>query len=322
MKMYLTCAMAMSALTAGTATAAVTVFEKENFTYKLGADLQIQLLQDSGVDEDLDVNYDDGELKNHFEYDLGNGLMGFGQLDLEIAKDSGVSREEAYVGLAKDNMSFFVGNSDYVTDGFGVEKNIDVVDVGGDVFPLDNSDDLLGFSFSGEQFEFALSHDLEVDDDTSSTDLILFTEIQGFELALAFQSASNLVIDTAAGDVLSDAETFGISAGYGFGNYGVALAYSVADADEAPDTISNIHVVGSAKVTANTEINLGYDIVDVGDDNAAQLGLADTDSWYLNAIYKFPNATGFSTFAEIGQTDVDGVDDIDAGFLAGLRLQF
>lgn len=318
MKKHVTCAVALGALTAGTASAAVTVFEKENFTYELGADVQIQLLQDSGIDEDLDVNYDDGELKNRFTYDLGESLSAFAELDLEIAKDSDVGREEAYIGLKKNDMSFWVGDSDYVTDDFGVEKNIDVADVDGDVFALDSSEDLLAFNYSTDLYSIGLSHDLEVDEDESSTDIMLFTEFKGFEIGFAFQSATNVEFDAG----VSDADTFGLSVEYSIGMYGIGVAFSSLDIDQAPDTIENVHIVGTIKPWSTTEFNLGFDMVDAGDENAEALGLADVDSWYLNAIYKFPQAKGFRTFAEIGQTDVDGVDDIDAGFLAGLRLTF
>lgn len=318
MKKHVTCAVVLGSFTAGTASAAVTVFEKENFTYTLGGDVQIQLLQDSGIDEDVDVNYDDGELKNRFTYDLGDSLSAFAELDLEIAKGSDVSREEAYVGLQKNAMSFWVGASDYVTDDFGVERNIDVGDIAGDAFVLDNSEDLLAFNYSTELYSIGLSHDLEVDEDESSTDLMLFAEFQGFEVGLAFQSATNVEFDAG----VSDADTFGVSLEYSAGMYGVGVAFSSLDIDEAPDTIENVHVVGTIKPWSTTEFNLGYEMIDAGDENAAALGLADVDSWYLNAIYKFPQAKGVSTFAEIGQTDIDGVDDIDAGFLAGLRLTF
>lgn len=323
MKKRITCAMVMTAVSAGTASAAVTLVENENFTYELGVDLQIQLLQDSGVDEDLDVNYDDGELKNRFEYKLGNDLVGFGQLDFEVAKGEDVSREEAYIGLEKNGFSFFIGSSDYVTDDFGVEQNIDVVDVAGDAFLLDGSDELLSFAYSTDLYSIGLSHDLEVDDDVGSTDLMLFTEVQGFGLAVALQSATNIGIDDSSGvEILSDADTVGLSVGYNLGMFGIGLAYSSVDIDAAPERIDNFHIVGTLEPWSTTEFNLGFDIVDVGEQNSEVLGVADTDSWYLNVIYKFPEATGFRTFAEIGQTDIDGVDDIDAGFLVGMRLVF
>lgn len=324
MKMYLSYAVALSAITAGTASAEVTVFEKDNFSYSVSADLQIQLLQESGIDEDIDVNFDDGEIKNHFEYKLNDSLVGFGQLDFDVAQDDEVAREEAYIGLASGGLSFWVGASDYVTDAFGVERSIDVGDVAGDAFLLDNSDDLIGFGYETDLYTIKLSHDLEVEDDATSTDVFLESGFAGFSVALALQTASNIVLDTGnGGTLLTDADTYGISVAYDLADYGVALAYSSVDIDEAPDTINNLNVTGSAKVLPTTTVSLGFETVDVGGDaNEALLGINDSDSWYLNAVYQFPDASNFSTFAEVGQTDVDGVDDIDAGFLAGLRLVF
>lgn len=312
----------ISALAMSSGASAVTLFEEDNFSYELEGDLQIQLLQDTGVDEDLDINFDDGELKNRISYDLGNGLEAFGQLDFNVSDDSNVEREEAYVGMGYGSFEFLYGSTDYVTDDFGIENSIDVGGVDGDVFPVDSSDDVLAFryktNYGAGDMLLGLSTDLEVNNDPSSIDLFALVSVGPAEFGLAYQSASNLGI---GGIASVDVDTFGISAQYDAGVVSAAIAYSSADVDGVafPDSIVNINAVLIAPILDTTEISLGYETIDVGD--SVVVG-ADTDRWYVNATYEFPQASNVSTFVEIGQADIEGVSGIDLGFLAGLRLKF
>jgi hypothetical protein len=45
----------------------------------------------------------------------------------------------------------------------------------------------------------------------------------------------------------------------------------------------------------------------------------DVTEWYANVTYKFPSQKNVSVFAEIADTDED---DIEIGYLAGMRLKF
>lgn len=308
---------------------AATLIEQGNFSYDVEGDLQIQFLQNSGVDEDLDINFDDGELKNRITYDLGSGLKAFGQIDFNISDDDSVGQEEAYVGMTYGPGTFLYGSTVYVTDDFGIENSIDVGNVAGDAFPADSSDDVVSFGYELDYgtgtASIGLSTDLEVDDDPSSIDLLAVVSFGPAKFGLAFQSASNLLFGEDGGTLItSDADTYGISAKYDAGVVTAGVAFSSSDIDNAAvsDTIDNINVVLIAPVLATTDISLGYETIDVGDSTQAGIGLADTERWYANVTYEFPEATDVTSFFEIGQADIDGVEDLDVGFLAGLRLQF
>ena len=104
---------------------AATVVEKDDFTYKIKGDWQIQLRQDPGVDQELDVEYDDLELKNSIEYKIDDNLSAFGQLDFGFKnaadKDDDPHLEEAYVGISYQDFSLSVGKMGNAADEFGVE---------------------------------------------------------------------------------------------------------------------------------------------------------------------------------------------------------
>lgn len=303
-------AMAISLLAAASSTHAVTIYEGKGLKYTVKGDVQIQLIQDSGDDEDLDVEYDDAELKNNITYDVGNGTKAFAQVDYDFKKES---TEETYVGLDFGAVKFWVGETDYVTDDFGVEENIDVVDVDGDAFPEDASEDLIGVEFSAGPATIALSHDLSVgtvedeDDDTiiydeaSSTDLMVSVPAGPIELGFAYQAYS---------EEDSDTDTFGLSATGEFGPIGFGIAYSQADED-GEDKLDVTSLVVSTKVAPTTGINIGYDITEQGD--------TEVNAWYANVVYKFPAAKKVSIFAELADTDED---DTDIGYLFGMRVKF
>lgn len=308
---------------------AATLIEQDNFTYEVEGDLQIQFLQDTGVDEDVDINFDDGEIKNRITYDLGRGLEAFGQIDFNISDDDTVTQEEAYVGMAYGPGKFLFGSTVYVTDNFGVENSVDVGGIAGDAFPADSSDDLLAFGYELDygagKASVEVSTDLEVEDDPSSIDLLAVVSFGPAEFGLAFQSASNLIYgEDGVAVITSDADTYGISGKYDAGFMTAAISYSSSDIANTAvsDTVDNINVVLIAPVLDTSDISLGYETIDVGDSAQAGIGLVNIDRWYANVTYEFPEANNVTSFFEVGQADIDGVEDLDAGVLAGLRLQF
>lgn len=304
-----------------------TLFQIDNFTYELEGDLQIQLLKDSGVDEDLDIDYDDGELRSLLTYELNDGVEVFGRLDIELAKNDTVEREEAYVGLEYEQSRMWMGTGNYATDDFGVEKNIDVGGISGDAFPAGASSDVLYFEHSAPFARVALSHDLQVDDDLSSTDLFIAIPLDEVELEFAFQRASGLELDGEGENgeevsLQSNADTVGIAARFDWKRANLALAYSAVDFDRVPGVVKNLNLALAYPIEENLKLNLGLEVVD-GSDSAQNLDdMTDYWLWYVNAVREFPQAEGLSAFVEIGRIDAEDTPGIDLGYLAGLRLNF
>ncbi len=78
-KVALTTAIA-SAILAGSVQAA-TIYEGNGLKYDLKGDLQVQLRQKIGDNQDQDLEFDDLELKNRVTYNLNEGMSAFAQLD-------------------------------------------------------------------------------------------------------------------------------------------------------------------------------------------------------------------------------------------------
>ncbi|MGH1441567.1 MAG: porin [Cellvibrionaceae bacterium] len=296
-------AMAISLLAAAGSTHAATIYEGKGIKYTVKGDIQVQLLQDAGDNEDLDVNYDDAELKNNITYDVGNGTKAFAQVDYDFKKES---TEETYVGLDFGGFKFWVGETDYVTDNFEVEKNIDVVDIDGDSFSQDESEDLIAVEFSVGPATIAMSYDLEVGDD-EETSFDIYSEIPAgpVEIMLAYQAYELATIST---------DTFGIGGTAKLGGVKFGLSYTSTDSDTDTDDKDNISAVVSFLLAKTLSGTLGYDIQDFDADS-----VEDIDTWYANVVYKFPAAKNVSVFAELANTDED---DSDVGYLFGMRVKF
>lgn len=316
----LTLAAAIAMIAASGTTTAATIYKGKGLSYTVKGDIQVQLIQDAGDDEDLDIEYDDAELKNSIKYDVGNGMTAFAQVDFDFKKQGGDGNgktEEIYVGLDFGGVKVWMGETDYVTDDFGVEKNIDVVDVEGDAFPEDASDDLIGVEFDAGPATIALSHDLDADDgedEITSTDLMVSSKVGPVELGFAYQALTETDFSGAT-EVETDTDTIGVSASGKFGPVGLGLAYSSRDEEAADDEFEVVNFVVSTKVAKTTSLNLGYDI----EDKIIDGEMDEVKAWYANVVYKFPVAKNVSAFAEIADTDED---ETDAGFLVGMRVKF
>ena len=299
----------VAASVAGAANAA-TIYEKNGLTYKMKGDWQIQLRQDAGDDQNLDVEFDDLEIKNSIAYDLGNGLTAFGQLDFGFKDDAegkrdGSKLEEAYVGLAYENVALSIGERDFGSDEFGVEAAYENT-LSEDGFDSQGThgNDVVRLDAVFGAVNVIASVELESDGESSADgevfDLFASTELNNLQLAAAYQTMK------ATPDADS-VDTWGVSAMYDAGMVEVGADFSAID-----DVADQANLIAKVAVNKSTKVAIGATNIEpeVGD---------DVTEWYANVTYKFPTQKNVSVFAEIADTDEDNVD---AGFLTGMRIKF
>lgn len=295
---------------AGTAGAA-TVYEGNGLTYKVNGDWQIQLRQDVGDDQDLNVDFDDLEVKNRIEYDLGNGLTAFGQLDFGFKNDAngtgdGSHLEEAYVGLDFGAATVAIGQMDLAGDNFGIEAQYENT-LSEDRFEAvrDNGDDVIRVTTELAGVSVIATAELEAESEASGDgeafDLFAATRFGAVDVAAAYQSVEE------AG---SDIDTWGVSAAWDAGFATLAADYSASDTDAGD--IDQYNLVAIVPVAATTKVAVG--VANIEED-----GTEDKTEWYANVTYAFANQPNVSVFAEIADTDEDNAD---LGGLVGMRLKF
>ena len=302
-------AASIAAIATGSANAA-TIYEGKGLIYKLKGDFQVQLRQDVGDDQNLDVEFDDLELKNSVVYELNNGLKAFGQLDFGFkdaaeGKQNGSDLEEAYIGLGFGKVAVSVGKQNFATDEFGVEAAYELRSEA-DRFEEQGTDgdDTIRVNASLDNVYIAASYEIEAEGESSengkSLDLFVSTELSGVELAAAYQTMEITPISGSK-------DTWGVSATYDFG-----IAKLAADFSTTEGAVDQYNFSAVVPVDETTKVAIGLL-------NIKPEAGSDVTEWYANVTYKFPSQKNVSVFAEIADTDEEGVD---IGYLAGMRLKF
>ena len=314
-------ASAIAALAANTASAA-TVYDNKGLTFKIKGDWQIQLRDSYKKSEDMDVEFDDLEIKNSVIYDLGNDLKAFGQLDFGFKdaaedKQSGDDLEEAYVGLQYGNVKVAVGKMDLAGDEFGIEQAYETT-LEEDQFDAvaTDGDDVIKVTAEFDAVTVVISHDLEAEGNDSengeATDLFVGASFDAFNVAAAFQTYN-------ATPGSADIDTWGISAEYDAGFVVVGADFSSSDNDGTNIETDVTNLAVSFKAFGTTKFSLGYVELD-SDDNTE-----DADTFYANVTYKFKSQKNVSLFAEISETSYDDAATdatVETDVLAGMRIKF
>jgi hypothetical protein len=303
------------------ALATVTLYEKNGLKYKLKADWQIQLEEDVTANEtDLDLAYDDLELKNIIQYDLGNGMTAFGEVHFSFdnagnKENRDTTRlEEAFVGFDFGDSKLTFGKTNSAGDEFGIEKAYEKVGVAEDGFEevADKGDDLIRLDTKIGNFTIASSMELEADGtnadstDGSFVDLFVSTKLGNLKLAAAFMDYSE---NPASGSNANDADVSGVSLSYKGSNFDIGADYSTVEYVNGSELdITNLAV--GFKISSLTNIGVG---INSQKPNAG----TNVDGWYGNVTYKFPKAKNVRLFGEVGTNDGDNVD---VGYVVGMRI--
>lgn len=304
-------ATAVMAITAAGSASAATIYDNNGLTYKLKGDWQIQLRQDVGADQNLDVEFDDLELKNSVVYQLNDGLKAFGQLDFgfkDAAEGKGkysTKLEEAYVGLDFGDVAVSLGKQNFASDEFGVDAAMEnkLAEDGFDAQGT-SGDDVIRVDVKLGSIDLIATTELAAEGEDSengeSFDLFAATKLGGVKVAAAYQS---MKADVDADSV----STFGVSAAFDAG-----IAKLSVDFSSVEDTQDQFNVAAKIPVAATTKVALGLTTIE------PEAG-EDATAWYANVTYKFPEQKNVSVFAEVADTDEN---DVDLGYMTGLRIKF
>ena len=293
-------ASAVAAVLFSGAASAATFYEKDDLKMDLKGDLQIQLFQKPGADQDMIVDYDDLELKFGASYDLGNDMAAFGKLELDWKNQGDGSDDDivddAYVGMKFGAMSASIGRQYWGSDDFAVEKAIEMN--GGNAFPSTGGNDTLKFTFDNEMFGAVFAYDLEEEEgDDSAIDLTLMTKLAMIDLGVAYQSYE-------PGADADSIDTFGVMASADAGPANLAIDFTSNDDLDAINFAASVPFMDTLEGAAGiTQLS-----PDEGD---------EVMHWYANVTKTMHK--NVSVFAEIGNSDED---DSDMGFLAGMRVKF
>lgn len=313
---------------------AVTVFKDDKFKFNINGDWQIQVRQNPGIDKDLNVEFDDLELKNFAAYTLTDSLKAIGQVDLSAnaaADDPSKSPklEEAYLGFMLKDTTFLIGKTDSAADKFGVWGGLgfEFLRGGGGNDWVHKSafgewgntsgDDLLMVkapSIAGLPIGVIASYELAADSEKSAANGEFFDTVVNVQLPaaikvkLAYQN--NTPVDSDSFDI------YGAQVSWKNKLFGLGADYSATDTDD--DGGGSITGFG-CKYTGLKDFAFGayYSIVSFEEE-----GRDDVNGWLFNVTYYFNK--NVRLLAEIMDTDQedDNGDDYEMGYMVGMRILF
>lgn len=289
----------LSALLFAANSSAITLYEKDELKLHLKGDLQVQFFQKPGADKDLDVNYDDLELKFGAVYSLESGMSAFGELDIDWKNQGDGSDDDvvddAFVGIDFGAVSIALGRMVWGSDSMFSEQAIEMD--GGIAFVDTAGSDTVQLRYLSGDFEAILSTDLEEGDDESVMDLYIATKVAGANIALAYQSYE-------ATPNTESVDTVGLLTSFNAGPAKIGFDFS------SNDNLDAANVSASMPVADKTKAAIG--ITQLSPEQGE-----DEMHWYANVTRKMHKQV--SVFAEIGNSDID---DSDMGFLSGMRVKF
>lgn len=300
-----------SGLVLSTNAYSLVIAAEESFSVYLNGDYEIQLRERTGDTERLGIEYDDLEIHIGAEYEIGESVSVFANLEIDYKSeadnpDSKNTLDEAWlgVGLDQDN-KLIVGKALYATDFFYVG---DAVEMDSTHAFYDNStsgDDVIRLDFKNPNIEARLSLDLaegresEVKDE-SSVDLFSAFSWDQWRFAGAFQAYKES----------SEAEqriAYGVIGSYQFPGIKAELEYSHAESEAE---YFNAALTSSELYGPKIKVALGYG--EVSPDRLKNIG-----AWYLTHRYFFNSKV--SAFIELGGNNASGHG---FGYLTGMRVKF
>ncbi len=295
------------------------VFEKDNFTFSVGGDFEIQYRERAEPGDDAEIEYDDVELHFFGDYDVSDTTSVFNRIDLDFKgeidnDDSADVLDKAILGINWQNFKLGVGKDDYATDDYSPDFDYEMG--GNDAFPQDAGDDLIFGTATFGDFQLRFSTDIgEGDDgeaeDEKSVDLIARYNFGGWEVGLAYQDftpGETIDEDTGAITSADDIDTTGVYVAGKIGNFKTILGYS--DNDEG----SWIQAAGKYKISDVWSIAGGYETFSADADTES-----DIDVYYANLTYALTKHV--KLFTEVGQEDENDGDD-EFGWLVGIQVRF
>ncbi|MFW5871037.1 MAG: porin [Verrucomicrobiota bacterium] len=295
---------------------AVTVFEKDRTKVDLKGDLQIQVRQKVGIDEDAYMDFDDLTAAFGAKHKSDNGVTSYGLLKMDWKKqasgDAKAGVDEGFVGLDFGKMAVEIGRLDWGSDSFYADQ---AVEIGNDLIATPKAGGYESIKAMADlgMAKLIVSGDLEVDENSSVAEAYLVTnpkELLGLELGFLYQSYTPATVpaDEEAGTaaVEPDAiDTVGVRAMYKLNKVKLGADFTTNDDKDVANVSVGSPIAGTATSVA---AGMAMEMPDAGD---------DVNTWYANMKHKVNKIT--TVFAEVGGDDKD---DTDLGYLAGMKVKF
>ncbi|WP_022940774.1 porin [Psychromonas hadalis] len=298
-----------------------TIYEQDGVQVDIYGDIEINFQKDikKKADNGVYINVDDADFGFKLGYDLGNGLMVGGVLEISAEGDT-VNLGDSYVGVMSDTYgTLTAGKQATIFDDagigadyqFGFGSFYDQKDSGRQVikYKLDT-----GMFYGG--IAYLMSDTTGSADDVSVVDGKIGAYFAGFDLTAFFGVGDGFA--KVAGVTLKDSSysttNMNFEARYNFSDFQIAAAYATSEQDAG--TVSKI-TTDSIGLAATYSLDKAQFAVGYAMFSNDVSGSDDVNNYYVNASYAF--TSNVNTYVEIGGSDADNTD---VGYALGMQVKF
>lgn len=329
-------------LVAGSASAAVSLYDQDGTQVTMSGAAEVQYYRSAKADahakandpkfnDDASIRIDDGDLALRVQHQVNADLYALGAIELAIGetKDNKVSQGKSsgdvvndglYVGLGGNFGEVTFGRQLAIIDDAGVGVDIELKDTAGVNYEDTDMDQYIKYRFSGEKFWAGAGYNIAQEDATGKKGEELLEIAAGvpfgdFEARAYYADFKNEQFKNDAGVVVGTEQTaWDLEFVYAAGPIYVGALYG--QSDDGSDTDSDIktwELAGSYTLGKNT-FGLGYA------QNSGDAKAQDAMNLYANVAHQLTANT--RAYVELGYEDVKAVEEKGFGYVVGMEVKF
>ncbi|MDO6540894.1 porin [Photobacterium sanguinicancri] len=319
-------------LVAGSASAAVSLYDQDGTQVTMSGAAEVQYYRSAkadayakaaNTDADASLRIDDGDLALRVQHEVSADLYALGAIELAIGetKDNKVSQGKSsgdvvndglYVGLGGAFGEMTFGRQLAIIDDAGVGVDIELKDTAGVNYEDTDMDQYIKYRFSGEKFWAGAGYNIAQEDATGKKGEELLEIAAG--VPFGDFEARAYYADYKNEQATAEQKAWDLEFVYAAGPIYVGALYGQSDNGAAKNSdIQTWELAGSYTMGKNT-FGLGYA------QNSGDAKSQDAMNLYANVAHQLTANT--RAYVELGYEDVKAVEEKGFGYVVGMEVKF
>ncbi|HIF9258145.1 TPA: porin [Photobacterium damselae] len=332
--------LALAVMTAaGSANAAINVYDNNGVKVDLSGAAEVQYYKDYNPSDDAKIRLDDGDLAVNTTIAINENLNVISGMAFKY-EETDVKNDELWVGFSSNQFGALTfGRQLLVSDDSGIGKDYELGSEGIDFVQTDGNE-AIKYVYDNGMFYFGASGvltesgkiandknngGLDFNYDTSIVDGRVGFRTNGLDARVYLYKGEHVA--TNLFDKLVDVKGYNVEAEYQLGQIGLAASFGQLDytnpRNRAQEINADVYQIAADYTIDKTTFAIGYNYFEQTKNTLKSKG--DAYAVYANVTQKLHD--NVKVYAEVGHTDakfdVNGkAKDADFGYVAGMEVTF